>query len=215
MLNYGMRGIALITAMIFVAGCGKKVEEAVQEKIMEKALNAGGTKDAKVDIKKDGISIQGTNEKGEKVNVNVSGDKTTFTTTDSEKGTTTISAGNNTFKSTSADGTVFMSGEGAKIPDDFPKDVPIYAGSTVFSSSTSPKDTTYAVQLQSNDKIKNVSDYYVKEMTAQGWKENQKTEISGDSPMTMLSYEKDERTVVINIMSDHEKSTIMISVSKK
>ena len=71
------------------------------------------------------------------------------------------------------------------------------------------------VQLQSNDAVKAVADYYAREMVAQGWKEIQKVENSGDSPMTMLSYEKEERTAMVNVMNDDGKSTIMISTAKK
>ena len=215
MVNVRIIVAAVIAAAVLASGCGKKAEEAVQEKIVEQALKAGGTKDAKVDIKNGGVSIQGTNEKGEKIDIKTSGDKMTMTTSNTENGTTTISTEKNSFKSTSPDGTVVMSGEGATVPENFPKDIPIYAGTTVFSSSDSPKEATYMVQLQSNDAVKAVADYYAREMVAQGWKEIQKVENSGDSPMTMLSYEKEERTAMVNVMNDDGKSTIMISTAKK
>ena len=214
MSRNGIRTITILAALVFVVGCGKKAGEVAQEKLLEAAINAGNNKDAKVDIKKDGLSIQTTNEKGEKIDMKMDGNKMTMTTKDGENGVTTITSDKNTVTSTSADGTTVVSGEGAKVPDEFPKDIPVYAGVKVLSASSSPKEATFTLNLQSNDPVKTVAEYYAKEMVAQGWKETQKMEESGDNPMIMLNYEKDNRIAMIHAMNDGGKATIMISTSK-
>ena len=214
MMKNGFRAVALLAAIVFMAGCGKKAEEVTQEKLLEAALKAGGNKNAKVDIKKDGLSIQGTNEKGEKIDMNVSDGKMTMKTSDGENGTTTITTDKSSFTSTASDGTKIVTGEGVKVPDDFPKDLPVYAGATAFSTSSSPKDAAFTLSLQSKDPVKTVAEYYLKEMVAQGWKETQKMEESGENPMFMINYTKDDRTAMIQVMNDGGKSTIMISTGK-
>ena len=192
-------GLALV---ISVAGCGKATEKAnekIAEKVAEQALKANGNKDAKVDIKKDGsVSTQVTNEKGETTTMNIQG-----------------GGGSGTFSTTSPQGTTTI-GEGAKVPDGFPKDVPVYAGAKVMASITNNENGgMFSLNLETTEPLAKVSEYYKKEMAAQGWKTEQTTEMGGDSPMNMYNYTKAETSVMVMAVGEKDKTTIALTVTKK
>jgi hypothetical protein len=57
-----------------------------------------------------------------------------------------------------AEGEVFQSGKGTKVPADWPSDVPVYPGSTVFSAVSTPKQKF--VHLQTKDSPDTVVTFY-------------------------------------------------------
>jgi hypothetical protein len=58
-------------------------------------------------------------------------------------------------------------GKGISLPNDFPKDVPIYTGATPVSSINA-KDGTM-VTLQTTDPVEKVDEFYAKQLKDQGW----------------------------------------------
>lgn len=211
-------GVGLAVLVAF-AGCGKVKEAAVQkaqEKAMEMAMKAGGNKDAKVDIKNGAMSVQTTNEKGEKVTMNIGGEGGNMTVTSSENGkTATIQTGKDSFSMKSED-TTFVSGEGAKVPDDFPKDVPVYSGAKVNSAMSSKESGgTFSLQLESKDDFSKVAEYYKKTMAEQGWKSEQTLENSGDNPSSMLNFSKEKRSCMVMVSKNNDAVQIGLTVANE
>jgi hypothetical protein len=61
----------------------------------------------------------------------------------------TSGGGKVTFRDPKTGGTV-QTGSGTKLPDDWPSDVPIYPGSTVFASASSPKQKYVHLQTKAS-----------------------------------------------------------------
>jgi len=108
-MKYGklFMGCLVIVAL---AGCGgksaeEKSAEELAERMIEQAAKAEGA-EVDVDVSSGSVKIRGTDEEGGTVNVDMDEESATIT---SEGGRTTMTAG-----------------AAAKIPDDFPKDVPLY-----------------------------------------------------------------------------------------
>jgi hypothetical protein len=62
----------------------------------------------------------------------------------------------------SADGSVYVGGEGVKLPEDFPKDVPVYPGSKLASSVSAGQSGSagHMVTLQTSDSSEKVATFY-------------------------------------------------------
>lgn len=101
------------------------------------------------------------------------------------------------------DGSVTVEGDTGKIPQDFPKDFPLYSGYEVDSTSSisGDADTTYYISITSKDKTGDIYDWYKSEFTSGGWK------ITGDVKM---SDEKGD-TAMITAEKDKMQATVTIS----
>jgi hypothetical protein len=99
-----------------------------------------------------------------------------------------------TTKITTSDGTTAITTSG-KLPDNFPKDVPVYKGASVVNSVQG--EDALGVTLQTTDSVQAIADFYKREMAKRGWQEEAAVNIQGN---TMLSYVLGDRTcnVVIN-----------------
>ena len=60
-------------------------------------------------------------------------------------------------------------GKGLDLPADFPSDVPVYPGARIASSLSNMQNNLLLLNLESDDSVGQVSDYYEKELKAQGW----------------------------------------------
>ena len=93
------------------------------------------------------------------------------------------------------------SGEkGTSLPDDFPKDVPVYPGATINISSKTREGIM--VMLKTNESAEKIKQYYEKANKEQGWEENENTVAMGK--ITILGYKKDSRTLTVTISTDKE-----------
>jgi hypothetical protein len=106
-----------------------------------------------------------------------------------------------TFTGKSGEKIHVASGEkGVALPDDFPKDVPVYPGATInFSSKTREGMLLMLKSTESPEKIKQ---YYEKETKQQGWEENENT-VAMDK-ITILGFKKGDRTLTVTINTDKE-----------
>jgi len=201
-----------------LVGCGK-AQEVVSEKAIEKAIESAAKKDgkdidARVDFKDGKMSIQ-TEGKDGKVDMKISEGQMTITDEEGKKTVSYSGDGNNFTMKTDKGTFTSTSGDNAKVPEGFPKDVPIYAGAKVLASSSMPEQNTYMVQLESQDTLENVGAYYKKEMAAQGWKEESSMSQAGDSPLQMLSCSKGDLMTMIMATSEDGKTMISLTVNKK
>ena len=101
-----------------------------------------------------------------------------------------------------------FSGEGGlAVPDGFPKDVPVYPGSTV-TMSMAAKDGMH-VALKTADPSGKVVAFYNEKLKASGW-EIEATMNTGES--SMVSGKKDKRSVVAVTGRDSDGTTITLTV---
>src|SRR5215471_341359 len=59
---------------------------------------------------------------------------------------------------------------GGKIPDDYPKDVPLYEGTKVIMANSTPEKHARHLVLESNDPAEKIVEFYKKGLDSNGWK---------------------------------------------
>jgi hypothetical protein len=124
-----------------------------------------------------------------------------------------LSGGKLTIKSTEPgkEGTFEISGGAdAKIPDDFPKDVPVYPQAKV--SSAMKANEGQMVTLDTEDKGDAVFAFYQKKMAAEGWKLVQELKMP---PSYNLHFEKADRTANILVGDKDAGSTIALTLATR
>ena len=95
------------------------------------------------------------------------------------------------------------------LPADFPKDVPVYTGATVVSSSTA--GGVVGAVLNTGDAIDKVSAYYKDELAKNGWSTPQAMNAGVN---TIIRATKEKRQAAIAIMKDTEgKTSVSIAVT--
>ena len=102
-----------------------------------------------------------------------------------------------------------------RLPDDFPKDVPIYKGAKVKGSlsSQTQKGVGMTVALEAKAGFDVVASYYKKKMLAEGWQEKSKFETGeGAARVGMYSYEKGKRSATISVSRDEKDTEAKISI---
>lgn len=195
--------LASVVALVIAVGCGQKASETAAQKATEKILESALSKDGqKVDVKisRDGgakMTIQGQDADGKMVNMKIGGENDAVSMTVQ-----------------GADGNVQMTaGASAKIPDDFPKDIPVYPGLKLQMVQTIESGKSYMVQGNSGDAVEKAAAFYKKEAAAQGWTEQSSMNQAGDNPMQMFTYAKGERTLTVMIMRDSSENRTSISLT--
>lgn len=191
-LQTGIGAVAL--AMILGAGCGK-AKDTIAEKAIEKmAQNAQGGGNVDVEVK-DGQVVGITAKKdGENVSMTMSKD------------------GGNVQISSGAGGASMTMGDSAKVPDNFPKDVPIYAGLKVGMSSNDPAEGSFLVQGTTPDGMDKVAEFYAKAMKDGSWTE---TLSMKQEEVQSLAYEKDTRAASVMLTKADTGTTVMVTIGKK
>src|ERR1700675_3157903 len=58
---------------------------------------------------------------------------------------------------------------GGKVPDDYPKDVPLYEGTKVIMSNSASEKHARHLILESKDPADKIAEYYKKGLDANGW----------------------------------------------
>ena len=99
-----------------------------------------------------------------------------------------------------------------KVPDDYPKDVPIYSPSRVVMSQSVSDKNARNLMLESTDASDKIVDFYKKGLDGNGWKtESTMT----TAQLTILTSSKDQRQVVLQITDGGAKRSVMQVVSDK
>jgi len=107
---------------------------------------------------------------------------------------------------------VTMNVGGGKIPDDYPKDIPVYPGAKVTLTQSLSEKNTRTLMLETADAADKITEFYKKGLESNGWKvEN--TMMSGD--MNMLTAAKENRQAVLQIMNGGDKRTVNQVISDK
>jgi hypothetical protein len=127
-------------------------------------------------------------------------DGTTHTVTQSRKGSQVTIEGK--------EGKVQVSGEGGlALPDGFPKDVPIYPGSTI-AVSAAVKDGMH-VALKTADPSTKVAAFYKEKMKTEGWAIEAATNTEESS---MLVGKKDKRTLAVMTGRDSDGASVNLTL---
>lgn len=194
-----MRMSWLLGAVILVwaVGCGKTTEKVVEkaaEKAAEKAIQTEMGKDAKAEVDVQGGSVKIVSQDGtEQVSVSTQDGQTTVTS--------------------QSEGAKSVIGPGATVPENFPKDIPVYAGAEILVSAEDVEAKTYMVQARTKDPVETVGAYYKKELAGQGWTESQNVTQTTPAPMQMISFTKGERQLTVIIHSPDDATTLTIQTS--
>jgi hypothetical protein len=183
----------IVLCAVSFGGCCSSCKEKLFESAIEKAVESGGDgkSKAKLDLSKGTFTV--TNEKGEAVKI-AGGDKGSLSISN-EKG----------------ESLKIGSGAGTKIPDTWPKDVPIYAGSKPMSTMETGKGST--VVFESTDPPAKVWDYYVTTLPAKGWTVVIKSQ-SGEGGFASFEKKAEKRAVIITVSSSDGKTTGTVSASQ-
>ena len=184
--------LAIVVALPLGCGCRQKVADKAIEKVIE------------AQAKKDGKDVD--------VKMNSADGSMTITSTDGKE-KVDMKSGDKSFTIQTKDGTM-VAGDAAKLPESFPKDVPVYPGAKPTLVSTMAGNETFNVNFDTADTIDKVGAYYKKELTANGWQEQQTMNQAGDRPMQMLNYTKGERMVMVTVTRDGDKTVLSLMVSK-
>jgi hypothetical protein len=137
-----------------------------------------------------GSSDTYTGPNGEKVTVSKDGKSIDVKTAGKGNGKIDISGG----------------GQGVALPDDFPKDAPVYPGATPISSIKS--DDGMVVTLQTADAFDAVVDYYAKELEKKDWKTNSTLKLPTG---TTYVNTKEKRNLSVSITGG-DKTMIMLII---
>jgi hypothetical protein len=99
-----------------------------------------------------------------------------------------------------------------KLPDDYPKDVPVYSGSQVIMSQSATEKNARNLMLISSDSADQIAGYYKKELERNGWK-TETTVATGQ--MNIMTANKGGKQVMIQISDGGDKRSIMQVLSDK
>jgi len=99
-----------------------------------------------------------------------------------------------------------------KVPDDYPKDVPIYSPAKVVMSQSISEKNARTLMLESTDAADKLVDFYKKGLDGNGWKtESTMT----TAQLTILTTTKDRKQVLLQISDNGAKRSVMQVVSDK
>lgn len=107
------------------------------------------------------------------------------------------------------DGAMKMSsGEAAKIPASFPKDVLIYKGAKLQMAMELPQGLN--LMFESQDTVQKVSDAYLSAMTSEGWTKEMAMDMGEQK---MLAFKKDNRVANVVISSSDGVTQVALTVA--
>jgi hypothetical protein len=98
------------------------------------------------------------------------------------------------------------SGKSATLPDNFPKDIPMYEGFVLDMAMEVPEG--YSLSFTTKDEVSTVVQWYLTELTNQGWTKEANMDMG---EQTMLVFKKSERGVHLAISSDNNQTRISLN----
>jgi len=198
--------LAAATIFVAFAGCGKKVSELATEKAIEMAAGQNGEK-VDVDISEGKMTVTGKD--GEQTTIQGDGDNSTITMTG--KDGFKMNANDTGATMEMADGSKMTSGDAAKLPEDFPKDVPTYEGMKLIMAMSTP-DGGFSVTAETTDALDKVSTFFKEQVAAKGWTEGYAAQ---QGEMFNGQYTKDGRSLIVMVMKSDDKTGIQLTIAKE
>ena len=137
----------------------------------------------------------------------------TLTTADGKLSYQDKGKGAGTLTVTGKDGkTATMSFNENKVPDDYPKDVPIYSPAKVVMAQSVPDKNARNLMLESSDGADKIAAFYKNGLEANGWKTETSMATGG---LTMYTATKDQRELTLQITDTGSKRGVMQVVADK
>jgi hypothetical protein len=117
-----------------------------------------------------------------------------------------------TYEATTKDGTVKVTagGDNVKLPDNFPKDIPIYKGAKIQMSSSQPKASL--VHFVVDASVADAAKFYQDELKKQGWEIETSMNMNDTS---MLSAKKDKQNCTVVVVKQDKGAMIQLTVENK
>lgn len=107
---------------------------------------------------------------------------------------------------------VLDSAAGGRVPDDYPKDVPVYTDAKVTMSQSATEKHTRIMLLESSRPPEKIADFYKQGLEGNGWKVDTNVSVPQVIVLTAI---KEKRQAVVQIMSAGDKRTINQILSDK
>ncbi len=104
-------------------------------------------------------------------------------------------------------------GESAAIPEDFPKDVPLYEPMNVLSITEVSGEQTYVLQGSATDAFEKVEAAMKTKAEANGWQETTPDAAIHDATMSVRNYTKEKRTLNVTLFQQESGTLINVSTS--
>ncbi|MFC1452065.1 hypothetical protein ACFLSJ_01820 [Verrucomicrobiota bacterium] len=107
---------------------------------------------------------------------------------------------------TDAEGGVTMhAGKGAKLPQGFPDDLPVYEKAEILHAASMGEDE-FSVSLQSKDAVAAVAGFYKESMESEGWEPETVMDMQNRA---MLAYRKGNRAANVMIAADQDGGSVI------
>ena len=103
-------------------------------------------------------------------------------------------------------------GEGARLPDSFPKDIPVYSGAKLISAITQDEGGTVAFTVSAA--FRDVSDYYRSELQKAGYKVEATMDL-GEAVQFIATSADGKRQVSIQTAKDKDGTSLVIIYEAK
>ncbi len=190
--NNVMRGSLLSLVLALAMGCGQATKDKLTEMAIEKAAeSASGSEKVDIQMKDGKVTAIETQGEGENMRMTMS----------ETGGTMNVSA--------ESGGMVMTMGDDAKIPAEFPKDFPVYAGLKLSMAHSDSASGTFMVQGATPDALDKVAEFYVKGMKDNGWTE---TMNMTQPEMRNLTYTKDTRSANVTLSKKDAGADVMLTL---
>lgn len=150
------------------------------------------TKEGKVTVKEEGKKVE---FKGKDEDITVTGDE--------NQGQVKIKT---------KDGESTISYNKDKLPDNFPKDIPVYSPASVQMSQIMDNGKTVMASLNTTDDMAKVAEFYKKALPQAGW------EIKADMNMGntfLVQGEKGEQSLNVSATKEQDKTIITLALGEK
>jgi len=98
-------------------------------------------------------------------------------------------------------------GENARVPDGFPKDVPVYPDAQVVGGMVAGEGGM--LTLQTDDDLDEVAEFYREKLAKEGWSLGPPMDVMG---RRLLSFEKGDRNGAVQISREANVTTILVTV---
>jgi len=132
-------------------------------------------------------------------------------TIETEQGTVTVDRDDDTttFSMDGGDKLQVKAGENIALPEDFPKDVPVYPDATLVTSMATPEGVM--ISSRSSADPGDVLAFYKKELASEGWKLEAEMNMG---PQRMLTFSKGDRQATVTLSSDEGETQISLMTGR-
>lgn len=181
--------LLLIVVLIGAApGCGDAVRNTV-----EKAVETSVEMSAK--------------ENGQEVEVDL--ENGTMRVVSGEDGETVMEVSEDAMTVTSEEGNVEVSfGDAAKIPDDFPSDVPVYKDLVLQIVQRQTESDGFVLNGKTSDSVEQVSEYYATELPKEGWT-RQSAMDQAEGRLKVWVFNKENRVLNLMMVGEGDGDTVV------